>query len=141
MKDFLKYTLATIVGIFVFTIVAWAFGLMSIIGMVAASDATTEVKDNSVLVLNLSGIMEERAQDDPLGSLLGNIASKSGLDDMLSAIKKAKTNDKIKGIYIEGGMFSPDSYASLQALRRELADFKKSGKWIVAYADIYTQGV
>ena len=62
-----------------------------------------------------------------------------GLDDMLSSIKKAKENENVKGIYIEAGLFSADSYASLQAIRKALADFKKSGKWIVAYGDTYTQ--
>lgn len=62
-----------------------------------------------------------------------------GLQDILSAIKKAKDNDKIKGIYIEAGMFAPDAPASAQAIRDQLADFKKSGKWIVSYGDIYTQ--
>ena len=58
---------------------------------------------------------------------------------MLAAIKKAKDNEDIKGIYIEAGMFSADSPASSHAIREALLDFKKSGKWIVAYADSYTQ--
>ena len=83
--------------------------------------------------------MEERAESSML-SLFSNEASGIGLDDALAAVKKAKENEDIKGIYIEAGMFSSDSYASLQALRRALADFKKSGKWIIAYGDTYTQG-
>jgi protease-4 len=66
-------------------------------------------------------------------------ASVMGLDQMLTAIDKAKKNEEIKGIYIEAGAFVPDSYASMQALRAALADFRASGKWIVAYADTYTQ--
>lgn len=140
MKDFLKNVLATVVGIFLFMAVTGLFMVMSIIGMVASGEQTKSVKDNSVLVMNLSGILAERGESNPLSEFMGNSNQSLGLDDMLAAIKKAKSNDKIKGIYIEAGAFSPDSYASLQALRRALSDFRKSGKWIVAYADTYTQG-
>ena len=140
MKDFIKNVFATVLGIFLFMIITGLFCMMSIIGMVAAGEQTKSVKDNSVLVMNLNAAMEERADSNPFSELMGDMGSTLGLEDMLSAIKKAKDNDKIKGIYIEAGAFSPDSYASLQALRRALADFRKSGKWIVAYADTYTQG-
>ena len=62
------------------------------------------------------------------------------LEDVLSGLRKAKTNNKIKGVYIEVGAFVPTSYASLQEIRDALLDFKKSHKWIVAYGDSYTQG-
>ena len=140
MKDFFKYTLATIVGMFLFTIIMGIFMLVSIAGMVASSDQTTTVKENSVLLLNLSGVMEERVDDNVISKILGETNGATGLDATLSAIKKAQENDNIKGIYIEAGAFAPDSYASMQAIRRALADFKKSGKWIVAYGDTYTQG-
>ncbi len=140
MKDFLKYTLATILGIFLCCFIMGGFAMIGLVGMLASMNTTTEVKDNSVLVLNLSGVMEERSDDNTLSSLLGETGTAIGLDDMISAVKKAQYNDNIKGIYIEAGMFSPDSYASMQVLRNTLLDFKKSGKWIIAYADTYTQG-
>ena len=140
MKDFLKYTLATVVGIFLFTIIMGIFMIISIVGMVASGDQTAVVKENSVLVLDLSGMMEERVEDNIIAQLKGQASGATGLDVTLSAIKKAQVNDKIKGIYIEAGAFAPDSYASMQAIRNALADFKKSGKWIVAYGDSYTQG-
>lgn len=139
MKDFLKYTLATVVGILVVSLIVGVFSVMTIVGMVASADATKEVKDNSVLVLNLSGQMQERAEGNPLGDLVGGAITSQGLDNIIEAINRAKTNDNVKGIYIEAGLFTADSYASMQALRRTLSDFKKSGKWIVAYADTYTQ--
>ena len=139
MKDFLKYTLATVLGIFIFMLVMGFLAVMSIAGMLASSDTTTNVKDNTVLVLNLKGAMEERAASDLMTMLSGDVSGPAGLDDMLNAINKAKDNDNIKGIYIEAGMFSPDTPASMQALRKALADFKKAGKWIVAYGDQYTQ--
>ncbi len=139
MKEFFKFTLATITGIVLFIVITGIFGLISIVGMISTSEATQTVKDNSVFVLKLSGIMNERS-DDNIMSQISDDVNTIGLDDVLDAIEKAKKNDKIKGIYIEAGMFSPDSYASLQAMRNALNDFKKSGKWIVAYGDVYTQG-
>lgn len=140
MKDFFKQMFATIAGILVLTIVTGILGVMSIVGMVASGSATKNVSDNTVLVINLQGVMEERAEDNIMAELTGQTMQNIGLDDMLNAIEKAKNNENIKGIYIEAGLFSVDSYASMQAVRRALADFRKSGKWIVAYGDTYTQG-
>jgi len=140
MKDFFKQMLATIAGIVVLTVVMGVLGVISIIGMVASGSATKNVSDNTVLVINLQGVLEERAESDFMAELTGKMGQNIGLDDMLDAIAKAKSNENIKGIYIEAGMFSADSYASMQAVRRALADFRKSGKWIVAYGDTYTQG-
>lgn len=131
---------ATVVGIIVFFIVIGAFGLMSVVGMIASGESTKAVKDNSVLILNLKGVIAERGENDIMGQLFGNETSTTGLDDILSAIGKAKDNDKIKGIYIEAGAMQANGYATLQEIRDALADFRKSGKWIVAYADTYTQG-
>lgn len=138
MKDFLKYTLATIVGMIVFGIIITAIGAMSIVGMISAGQATRNVKDNTVLVLDLSGTVDERSQSNPLGGFLGVVTSSDGLQETIEAINKAKDNDDIKGIYIEAGALAID-YASAQELRRALSEFRKAGKWIVAYGDIYTQ--
>ena len=140
MKDFLKYTLATILGFLLCCFIMGGFAMIGLVGMIDSMNMTAEGKDNSVLVINLSGVMEERGDDNTLSSLLGETGTAIGLDDIISAVKKAKYNDTIKGIYIEAGMFTPDSYASMQALRNTLLDFKKSGKWIIAYGDTYTQG-
>ena len=139
MKDFLKYVFATVVGIIVFTIVAGILGMMSLVGMIASGEATQDVDENSVLVLNLSGTMEEQAEDNIFAQYSGSIANTMGLQETLAAIQKAKDNEHVKGIYIEAGMFSAD-FAQIQELRDALLDFKKSGKWIIAYGDIYTQG-
>lgn len=140
MKDFLKSVGATIVGLFAFTMIMGILGVMSIIGMIASSSATVDVADNSVFVIDLSGMLQERSADDITSILSGGQTGTIGLDELLAGIKKAKTNDKVKGIYIEAGLFAADSYASLQTLRKALLDFKKSGKWIIAYGDVYTQG-
>ena len=135
----MKQAFATVVGILIFTVAMGIIGVISILGMVASTDSTPKVADNSVLVLNLNGVMQERSEDDIYGFLTGGEMSSLGLDDLAEAIDKAKTDDNVKGIYIEAGMFAPDGPASVQALREKLVEFKKSGKWIVAYGDQYTQ--
>lgn len=140
MKNFLKQVGATVVGIFIFVVVIVALSVMSMVGIVASGSTAKDVSDNTVLVLKLDGQLEERSQENIFSQFTGNSVPKIGLDDLLSGIEKAKNNDKIKGIYIEAGAFAPDSYASLQEVRNALLDFKKSGKWIIAYGDIYTQG-
>lgn len=139
MKDFLKYALATIVGIITLAVVMGILGIISLIGMVAASETTTVVEENSVLALSLNSAIEERAKEDPFSMITGQESGAMGLDDILIAIEKAKNDENIKGIYIEAGMFAPDAPASTQAIRKKLVDFKESGKWIVAYGDQYTQ--
>lgn len=139
MKDFFKYTAATVVGIIVFTIVCVALSVMSIVGMVASANATQAVEKNSVLVLKLNGSIDEQGTDNTIGKLTGNYIPSTGLNDILSAIKKAKEEENIKGIYIDAGVLSTD-YATLQEIRSALEDFRKSGKKIIAYADTYSQG-
>ena len=139
MKDFIKNVLATMVGMFGFFIVMGVIGMMSIIGMIASGNAAQNVEKNSVFVLNLSGTISEQGSENPLSLFTGDNSLNSGLNDILSSIKKAKANDDIKGIYIEAGALATN-YATLQEIRNALADFRKSGKWIVAYGDFYTQG-
>ena len=141
MKDFFKYMSATVVGLIVFTLITGIIGAMCIVGMIASGSSAKDVSDNSVMVINLSGMLNERSESTFMDEIGGNTVGTIGLDDVLAAIDKAEGNDKIKGIYIEAGMLSADSYASLTAIRNALLDFKKSGKWIVAYGDVYTQGV
>lgn len=139
MKNFIKNVLATMVGMFGFFIVMGVIGMMSIIGMIASGNAAQNVEKNSVFVLNLSGTISEQGSENPLSMFTGDNSLNSGLNDILSSIKKAKANDDIKGIYIEAGALAAN-YATLQEIRNALADFRKSGKWIVAYGDFYTQG-
>lgn len=98
------------------------------------------LKDNTVLTLKLEGTLSERVEPNSFLDLIGqNTDLEIGLDDILSSIKKAKENDNIKGIYINAGAFAA-SNASLKEIRDQLADFKESGKFIIAYADVYSQG-
>ena len=141
MKEFFKMTLATICGIAIFLVVTGLFFVISLVGMIASDTASTKVKDNSVFVIKLDGTISERAEaDSPFNALLGmNDMSAMGLDNLIASIRKAKDNDNIKGIYLEGGVVEFDAPATAQQLRDALKDFKKSGKWIVAYADQYMQ--
>ncbi len=140
MKQFFKFTLATILGI---VCVSVFFGIVSfamLASMAASSDSKPSVKDGTVLRINLAGTLSERAKDNPFAKIFkSQIAEQQGLDDMIKAIRVAKDNDKIKGIYIEGGALAAD-FASLEELRKALVDFKASKKFIVSYADTYTQG-
>ncbi len=138
MKQFFKMVFATMVGMLFFSILTMFLGVMCLIGMLSAGNSSVKLSDNSVVVLNLSGVLNERAESSVLSSLSGE-GSGIGLDDVLTAIRKAKDSEEVKGIYIEAGMFAADSYASVQAIRHALSDFKQSGKWIIAYADTYTQ--
>ena len=141
MKQFLKMTLATICGIVILGLVMTLFFVISLVGMVASDSAKTKVKENSVFVLKFDGSVTERAEEGtPFDDLLGlDGGGAVGLDDLLTSIRKAKAEENIKGIYIEGGQMGFDSPATAQQVRDALNDFKSSGKWIVAYASNYGQ--
>ena len=141
MKEFVKMTFATICGIVLLTVIAGILMAITLVGMVASESASTKVDDNSVFVLKFNGTINERAEDSgPMTMLLGKAdVDAIGLDDVLDAIRKAKDEEDIKGIYLEGGAMAFDSPATAQQVRDALADFKKSGKWIIAYADQYLQ--
>ncbi len=139
MKQFLKYVLATVTGIVLLLVIVGILGAISLVGLAAKSAGSMQVEENSVYTMNLSGILNERTASNPLAELTGQISDNLGLDEMLAAIRKAKENEDIKGIYIEAGAFNSDTPASAHAIREALLDFKKSGKWIIAYGDSYTQ--
>jgi len=144
MKDFFKNVLATIVGVLITGLILGiisAFVFVTFVGVVASSSSSGFTpKDNSILTINLSGIMSDRVVENPILQYIGyDAANEIALTDVISAIKKAKENKSIQGIYIKSGYLSASS-ASLSELRTHLLDFKESGKFIVAYADDYLQG-
>ena len=138
MKDFIKFTFASVLGVVLAGIIFTILGIVTMVGMVASSDTETIVKENSIFVLDLEGILSERVQDNPFQTLLGEEYQAYGLDDVLASIQKAKNNENIKGIYLQTA-FLETSFASLEEIRHALLNFKESGKFIVAYADQYTQ--
>ena len=139
MEQFFKSVAANIVGIFAFGVIMIIFGFICLFGMVASSSGTPSLLDNSVMVLKLQGEISDKAEEDWLGEITGNQFNQLGMNKILSAIHKAKKEDKVKGIYLETGILQTD-YATLQEIRGALADFKKSGKWIIAYGDNFSQG-
>lgn len=142
MKEFFKYVGATIVGIIALGIICIVMSAISLIGMASSMQGSVSVPDDAVLVIKLEGAIVERSKDNPFATILGNSQfEEQGLDDILCAIKNAKENDKVKGIYLEAGAFGGSTPAGLQEIRQALTDFKKTtGKPIVAYGEQYTQG-
>lgn len=139
MKEFLRSTLATITGVLICGFIFIILGISTLVGIMASSETETVVPPNSVFTLELKGTIQERYQPSPVDQFFEDQISTYGLEDILNTIQKAKENDLIKGIYLHTGALSC-SAASLQAIHRALADFKQSGKFLVAYADAYTQG-
>jgi len=143
MRQFLKFTLATIVGIFLASILSMLilFGIAGAIG--SSSEKVTEVSENSVYQLDLEGTLVDRSEENPFSGAFAEALGQDeqkviGLDDVLANIQKAKKNENIKGIYLKGGMLM-GGFASIKEIRDALVDFKKSGKFVVAYADNYMQ--
>ena len=140
MKDFFKFTFASMLGVVLAGIVFTILGIISMVGMVASSDTETNINENSIFVLDLDGVLSKRVKENPFQSLLGDDYQALGLDDILTSIQKAKENENIKGIYLQTGLLEA-SFASLEEIRQALKDFKESGKFIIAYADQYEQGM
>ena len=142
MKSFLKYTLATITGIIVVSLLTFFLFLGIISAVVATSSKDVTIKNNSVLLLDLNAQITDRASNDPFQNLdipLFSGSKKIGIDNILDAIDKAKTEDKIKGIYIRTENIGT-SYANCEEIRRALIDFKvESGKFIYAYSENFSQ--
>jgi len=139
MKSFIKYTLACLLALVLFTVVTTIITLVSFAGMMASDGMTASVKDNTILRINLGGALEEQTQDDPFSSLMNNgMETVAGLQTLTEAIQKAKENEHVKGIYLENATLG-GTPATVQELRQALTDFKKSGKFIVAYSDTYSQ--
>ena len=143
MKQFLKYTLATIVGVFVASLLGGLI-FIGIIGAIAgSSEKETKLSSNSVYQIDLEGTLVDRSEEDPFSAALSEAFGQPeqkviGLDDVLSNIEKAKNDENIKGIYLKGGTLM-GGLASIKEMRDALVDFKKSGKFIIAYADNYMQ--
>ena len=141
MKSFFKYLFATILGLFIFSII-WVVIFFGIIGAAMSGSKEVRISDNSVLELKLEGILVERHKNDVISSFASEInssVSEIALDDIMASIDKATDNDNIKGIYLHIGDFSA-SVASLQEIYKGLEKFKKTGRFIVAYADSYGNG-
>jgi protease-4 len=140
MKQFFKFVLASIVGILLATFIL----VIIVAGIIyaASSEKTVEVEPNTVLHMAFTTPITERTPNNPLAGLgfLGLDKDKStGLNDILANIRKAKADPDIKGIFLDES-YMTSGQATTEEIRNALIDFKKSGKFVVAYAEIYTQG-
>ncbi len=143
MKDFIKFTFASTLGVVLAGVILTILGIVTIVGMVgivASHSTETIVKENSILWLKLDGNLYERVEENPFESMINNSFKSYGLNDILTSIQKAKDDKNIKGIYLEAGLMDA-AYASLEEIRCALKDFKECGKFIVAYGDNYSQGM
>ena len=140
MKDFFKFTFATVTGIILSFIVLFFAGILIFFSAIASSEAETQVSKNSVMMLELKGELRERSQSIPYEALFSEDYQIYGLDDILSSIRKAKENEDIKGIYLQLDYLTA-GYAAIEEIRNALLDFKQSGKFVVAYADNYQQNL
>ena len=142
MKNFFKMTFATLLGLLLFSVLS-LFISLSVIGAIAAStDKTTSIESNSVFKLTLKGSLVERSEENSFASIMSSIDDSQavmGLDDILLAINKAAKNENVKGLYLDIADFS-GAPASMKEIRDALKAFKKTGKFIAAYADNYTNG-
>ncbi|MGY3211599.1 signal peptide peptidase SppA [Mucilaginibacter sp. HD30] len=144
MKQFFKFVLATVVGV-VLSVLVLTLVLVLILGGIISSaggEKSAIVDNNSILYISLKNTIEERTPQNPLEGLdfLGLGGDKNiGLKDILANIKKAKTDNKIKGIFLDEG-YMQSGQATTEEIRNGLIDFKKSGKFIVAYSEVYTKG-
>ncbi|MGN0187246.1 MAG: signal peptide peptidase SppA [Paludibacteraceae bacterium] len=141
MKDFLKMTLATVFGLLLFGLISGMLLLGSLGALLALGSSPTTLQANSVLELELNGVVVEREQDDvtAMMSMLDDSQLQLGLDALLAAIDRAATDDNITGIYLNVGALVA-SPASISEIRQALQTFKESGKFIVAYADNFGNG-
>src|ERR1700756_4744284 len=142
MKEFFKYMLASMLGFTIMAGILILIGVILVFGLIAASsDKTVAVEQNSILHIQFKKEIPERTPNNPFADLpiIGSGEDKViGLNDILADIKKAKNDDNIKGIYLdESDMLSEQ--ATTEEIRNALIDFKRSGKFIVAYSEIYTQ--
>lgn len=138
MKDFLKYTIATIVGVFACIVLTSIIGIVSIASIASVSSAETVVNDSSIFKLNLQGELTERLAENPFASMGSEEQTALGLSDVLACIKKAEDNPYIKGIYIEANGIIANP-ASIEEIRNALIHFRQTGKFVIAYGDNYTQ--
>ena len=140
MKGFFKMMFASIFGVFIAIFIIGLISVLTLIGIVAGSgNQTFHPKKNTVLEINLNGAMSDRVIENPFASLFGRQDFQQlSLVDIIASIEKAKENKNIKGIYLRGGVLVAGT-PSVEAIREALTDFKKSGKFVVAYGGDYSQ--
>lgn len=139
MKDFFKYMLATVCGLFVAGVLMFFFGIVAVLGMLASGNSTASIESRSVFRLTLDGELQEDAAEDPLGGLMGARYGKLSLKKMLAAVDAARENPDVCGMYVEAKELVVSAPAMAQELRQAIEKFRESGKFVYAYGDAYSQ--
>ncbi|SHL51046.1 signal peptide peptidase SppA [Hymenobacter psychrotolerans] len=138
MRQFFKYVLATLTGLFVFGLVGLLLVVALVVSLAPSSDKEVSVAKDSVLELKLDKPIAERESRTSFGSLISSQADNIGLDNLKATIRRAKNDSDIKGIFLNVELVQA-GMASLEEIRDALLDFKKSGKFVVAYADAQSE--
>lgn len=137
MKDFLKFTFATITGIIIASILFFIVLIASLSALIASGDKPVSISDNSILVLKAGVVTPDRGNDNPLEGIdVINMTLNPipGLNEILQNIEKASKDNKIKGILIENGML-PSGWATTGEIRDAIIKFRMSGKFVISYSD------
>ena len=146
MKQFFKYMLATIAGLLVSFVIMFFISIIVISAMVASASGGGEKKEpyianNTILHLKLNTPIKDEPSNNPFENFnfeTFEANENSSLSEIIESIEKAKKDDRIKGIYLDLSMIKT-GLASLEEIRKALLHFKTSGKWIISYAEVYTQ--
>jgi len=141
MRQFFKFTLASILGVFLAIVLSFFLMIGMMGAIVASGDDEVVVKDHSILRLNLDYAIQDRGSNDPFSNFNpGSFDMKEtpGLNTILKSIKKAASDPSIDGIYLNAASVSAGS-AQTEEIRNALIEFKESGKFIIAYAEGYDQ--
>ncbi|MDE6287970.1 MAG: S49 family peptidase, partial [Muribaculaceae bacterium] len=139
-KKFFISMLGTIAGLWITLLICGVVIFIAAASIISSSTPEIKIHKNSILYLDLSGSMPERYQPASLMDIVRKVEEDGeSLVDIVNSINLAANDSHIKGIYINGGMGAAGA-ASREEILKALRDFKKSGKWILSYADTYTQG-
>src|SRR6056297_773279 len=141
MKSFFKYVLATVLGIILSSILLFFIFVGSIGAMISSQDQPVKIDKHTVLHLELSSPIADRSSKNPMESFdfqSFQPVNQLGLNEIIANIKKAKEDENIDGIYLDFTII-PAGMATIEEIRSALLDFKASGKFIISYADTYTQ--
>lgn len=144
MKEFFKFVFASMVGVVLSFFIIIILSLTLIIGLASSlsNESEVNVEDKSVVHIHFDRPISERSSKNPFEDFdFGGFESNKsiGLNDILASIKNAKSDEKIKGIYLDVSALQ-SGFATIEEIRNALLDFKKSGKFILAYSEVYTKG-
>ncbi len=142
MKQFFKFTFASMLGFLLagFLLILITVGI--IVAAVSAGKSETVVApEKTILMLTLDQPVNDRSSDNPFANMnfsRPGVSTQLGLNDIVSCLKKAKSDPNVKGVFMDLGDV-PSGQATIEEIRNQLIDFKKSGKFIVSYAEVFTQ--